>query len=361
MLRDLIFLPYYLVPNFLGSIYTFRKYLGSAKILIYFMLPILNILLPLYNVIVSLVLRSIDDEEENEDLKTEELLISEIINEELEKPLRPKKEDFAISDRKLKLLEDFKKSTGFLHSCSFLITGIIGGLVLTHFGVVNSDSELVGSIFGIWIGCLTIVNLIYQIVYSKPHKEFFWNDLINSREDLKSTRDGNKKYKIALMNNSKKVELIERVMMRKSWEYWFSKNGPEFEDAVAQLCLDQGYEVYTTPKTGDKGVDLFLERDGKTMIIQCKSYKKTIGPKVVRELYGTLMDVGTDKAILAAPRGFTRGVYEFVKDKPIELWDVDTLAEMAYDYEGYINYELANAKDIGDIKKYMRRTTGMRI
>lgn len=78
-------------------------------------------------------------------------------------------------------------------------------------------------------------------------------------------------------------------------------------------------------------------------------------------LYGTLLDTGANKAILAAPRGFTNGVYDFVKDKPIELWDVNDLTKKSYTFDNYIDYQLANAKSLNDVKKYIQNKTGYRI
>lgn len=78
----------------------------------------------------------------------------------------------------------------------------------------------------------------------------------------------------------------------------------------------------------DKGIDIKLTKDGKNMIVQCKAHKNPIGPSVVRELYGTLVSSKADEAILASISGFTAGVIEFVRDKPIKLISLNDILEM---------------------------------
>ena len=76
----------------------------------------------------------------------------------------------------------------------------------------------------------------------------------------------------------------------------------------------------STPVSGDGGVDLILkDKSGKKVVVQCKSYASPVGPAAARELYGSMMDFGADKAVLVCPVGFTQGVKDFVKGKPIDL------------------------------------------
>ena len=67
-----------------------------------------------------------------------------------------------------------------------------------------------------------------------------------------------------------------------------------------------------------------FRKDGETIVVQCKSHNKPVGPATARELYGAMMDFGADRAILACTAGFTKGARDFVdggkgKPKPIDL------------------------------------------
>ena len=70
-------------------------------------------------------------------------------------------------------------------------------------------------------------------------------------------------------------------------------------------------------------VDLAMTKGDRSTVVQCKRYKNRANPAVVRELYGTLTAIGAHDAILVCTGGFTSGVYNFVRDKPIQLIDMD--------------------------------------
>ena len=120
---------------------------------------------------------------------------------------------------------------------------------------------------------------------------------------------------------------------KKLKEHWMSLSGLQFERELAALYLRLGYDVQLTPTVGDQGIDLFLRKDNKTTIVQCKSYSQPVGPAAARELYGSLIASEADAAILACTSGFTKGVYEFVRGKPIELVsspEIISMSERAY-------------------------------
>ena len=123
-------------------------------------------------------------------------------------------------------------------------------------------------------------------------------------------------------------QAIERVRRRKLREHWMSLSGAQFERELGTLYRYLGYQVKSTPTSGDQGIDLILRRGGKTTVVQCKSHKSPVGPAVVRELYGALVASKANDAILACTGGFTRGVRDFVRDKPITLISATELARM---------------------------------
>ena len=129
-------------------------------------------------------------------------------------------------------------------------------------------------------------------------------------------------------------ESARREVLRKREEYWSGLSGLEFERELGNLCERRGYEVSFTPVSGDGGADLILHKDGKTTVVQCKRHKSPASPAVVRELYGTMVHLGADRAILACTGGFTKGVRDFVGGKPIILVSALDLARMSEVIEG---------------------------
>jgi len=121
------------------------------------------------------------------------------------------------------------------------------------------------------------------------------------------------------------TDKYEKWWIRTQVSFWDSLTGRQFEREVANLLSRSGYSAQLTPASDDKGVDIIL---GNGTIVQCKAHKKRIGPAVAREVYGTLRDHKPRTAILVSKSGFTRGVIEFARGKPIHLWDVKALIEM---------------------------------
>ena len=137
----------------------------------------------------------------------------------------------------------------------------------------------------------------------------------------------------------KKVRLYEEAITRYDQaladrqrtlqDHWQSLRGTDFEDELAHLYQKLGYTVRTTKATGDAGIDLILEKNGSTTIVQCKGHAKPIGVGAARDLYGALMHSGVKRAVLACPAGFTQGVIAFVQGKPIDLVSTPELVAMA--------------------------------
>src|ERR1035441_8321740 len=65
--------------------------------------------------------------------------------------------------------------------------------------------------------------------------------------------------------------------------------GAEFEHWVADLFRKGGFQVETTPQSGDHGVDLFIATGGHVIAVQCKRWEGTVGEPVERDLYGAMM------------------------------------------------------------------------
>jgi len=115
--------------------------------------------------------------------------------------------------------------------------------------------------------------------------------------------------------------------------YWHSLTGIGFEYALAELFNLYGYRTALTKASGDKGVDIILEKDYDILIVQCKAHKVKISPNVARKLYDSMKYFGIEKSILASVSGFTSGVYEYVYDKNIELIETNDILEMMNELE----------------------------
>ena len=140
-------------------------------------------------------------------------------------------------------------------------------------------------------------------------------------------------------------ERAERARRRRLRDFWMSLSGTEFERELATLYKQLGYQVQSTPTTGDEGVDLIIRKDGKKTVVQCKGYQDPVGPAIVRELFGSMIHSNADSAILACTGGFTKGVVEFAEGKPIELISASEMALMS-DGQDYNDQSTTPSKPI---------------
>ena len=106
-------------------------------------------------------------------------------------------------------------------------------------------------------------------------------------------------------------------------------DGPEFEAYVALVLQDNGFKhVQLTKGSGDQGVDITAERNGKTYAIQCKNYEGSVGNFAVQEAYTGAQFYGCDEAVVICPGQFTRGAKELAQHTGVLLWDGKKLSRM---------------------------------
>lgn len=96
----------------------------------------------------------------------------------------------------------------------------------------------------------------------------------------------------------------------------------EFEEMVAEVYRARGHRARRTGTVGDHGVDIVVEaRNGEKWVVQCKRWRGTVGEKVVREFYGTMMHEKADKGAIVTTGFFTPQAREWARGKPIFLYD----------------------------------------
>jgi restriction system protein len=144
----------------------------------------------------------------------------------------------------------------------------------------------------------------------------YWDEYEKKRREIESNHQAQERTR----QETERIRIEQETeRQRRLADYWLTLDGLAFERELGNLYRRLGYDVKTTPVTGDDGVDLVLKKDGLTTIVQCKSHQQPVGPAIAREIYGALISSKADNAILACTSGFTTGVFAFVRDKPISL------------------------------------------
>lgn len=123
-------------------------------------------------------------------------------------------------------------------------------------------------------------------------------------------------------------ERYERWWIRTQSDFWCGLSGRAFEAELANLYRLLGFETQLTSRGGDRGVDIWIVRNGRRVPVQCKAHRQPVTPGAARELYGTMLHFGASAGILASVSGFTRGVAEFAAGKGIELVDLPAVLQL---------------------------------
>lgn len=107
----------------------------------------------------------------------------------------------------------------------------------------------------------------------------------------------------------------------------------QFEKLVAEAYYRKGYAVRENFTQGpDGGVDIWMEKDGESHIVQCKQWKaRKIGVPTVREMYGVMIAEGANSVSVVTSGTYTSDARRFAEGKPIELVDGTKLAKMVRD------------------------------
>jgi restriction system protein len=109
------------------------------------------------------------------------------------------------------------------------------------------------------------------------------------------------------------------VNLKKRPETIFDITPRNFEEVLAELLEDMGFEVELTKATHDGGKDILAYLNtpiGKQLcLVDAKKYSKTrkVGIDLVRTLYGTLCDYQANSAMLVTTSSFTKDAKTFQK------------------------------------------------
>ena len=124
----------------------------------------------------------------------------------------------------------------------------------------------------------------------------------------------------------------------------------EFEEVVAEAFRRDGYKVTENQSAGaDGGVDVRLRKGGRRYLVQCKNWRRrSVGVKVVREMYGVVTDEDAEAVFIVCSGGFTSDATRFAEGKPIRLLGGDALLTMIERVRGDASQEIPDNSKVED-------------
>ncbi|MBV9517866.1 MAG: restriction endonuclease [Hyphomicrobiales bacterium] len=80
----------------------------------------------------------------------------------------------------------------------------------------------------------------------------------------------------------------------------------EFEHWCSTALHAAGWKARATGTSGDQGADVIAEKDGVTIVLQCKLHRSAIGNKAVQEAFTAQKHYGASVAAVVSNASFTR-------------------------------------------------------
>jgi len=127
----------------------------------------------------------------------------------------------------------------------------------------------------------------------------------------------------------RKLNIREKQSFRSSLTHLKKMNPYDFEEYVGNIYENLGFAIKQTPKSGDEGVDLVLEKQNQYHIVQCKRYDGTVSSSEIRAFLGTLTYHKIEAGKFVTTGRFSSPCYEFERKYNIELVEGNDLMKMA--------------------------------
>lgn len=123
------------------------------------------------------------------------------------------------------------------------------------------------------------------------------------------------------LGRRKRRALIEGVVANSAANALDGMSWREFEMLVGEAFRLQGYRVIETGGGGsDGGVDLVLQKEDETFLVQCKQWKALkVSVTLVRELFGVMAARGAAGGFVVTSGRFTREATEFADGRNVKL------------------------------------------
>jgi HJR/Mrr/RecB family endonuclease len=135
------------------------------------------------------------------------------------------------------------------------------------------------------------------------------------------------------------------ALAKQGFRAWLEKLDPQkFEKLVADLFAKVGWEVKVVGGSGDGGVDITAFRIApgghrEPLAIQVKRYNRPVGPRIIRELLGTVATGRFAKGILVTTADFTpQAQEEAARDVRIQLIPGLSLVELLAEHGVVLRY-----------------------
>ncbi|NES20594.1 MAG: restriction endonuclease [Symploca sp. SIO3E6] len=101
--------------------------------------------------------------------------------------------------------------------------------------------------------------------------------------------------------------------------------GREFEEFLAKLFKQLGYQVMLTQASADYGADLVIQKEGVKAVVQAKRKQSSVGIDAVQQVVAAIAYYNANLGMVITNSKFTENAKNLAVSNQIELWDRDDL------------------------------------
>lgn len=259
---------------------------------------------------------------------------------------KPELRDFGLNENdKIKLdnqiksfslaRKEYKKR---VEKCAWVIMSIISISIGIFGGSYGVGYFFLGLFAGLVPGSMLVWQFFYGSCYHDSRDPCFFDKKRDQYVDIKLEQKL-KEFQNKTYEYQHWLDLIDK-------DFWINLSGREFEQRVAEVFRNQGYQAMVTGGSGDGGIDIVLDNK---IAVQCKHHKnKNATPTAIRDLQGVVANKGFEYGIFVSLNGFSATVKDYVKDSKIkiELLDMNDLIRMQKKLDPQMNVESIKPKKL---------------
>jgi HJR/Mrr/RecB family endonuclease len=145
---------------------------------------------------------------------------------------------------------------------------------------------------------------------------------------LRDTLSFSKQQQQALLHKQNEHERWQRHYGSLHIDELKKLSGIEFEDYLAELFKSHGYQVQTTPSTGDYGADLILQKDQHLTAVQAKCYTGSVGVSAVQEALSGMAYYSCHSAWVVTTGNYTINAVELARQSKVRLLGRNELGKL---------------------------------
>jgi hypothetical protein len=119
-----------------------------------------------------------------------------------------------------------------------------------------------------------------------------------------------------------------------------------FELLLGMIFETQGFRIRETPKTGDQGADVLLEKAGEATVVQAKLYSHPVSNTAVQEAVAAKAHFNCHYAMVATNNDFTKSARELATSNGVRLIGRNELVQLLNDFN-------RSPKDYGRLARLM--------